>query len=128
MLVMLFLSACGAGRSTPEPPKSPQIPPPIDPDCTATLQWVGPTERVDGTKLNASEIAQYTMYGSLSAYTGRDHVPDYSFAIPDPYVMLWELRDLQAGTNWIWMTATDTDGLESNHSNVVIKEVSAHCD
>lgn len=113
-----MVSGCGGGGSSEQP---------VTLDCTLTAQWQGPTERENDDPLEPEEIRQFTIFGSREAYSGSQHEPDYTYVITDPYVMLWEIRNLPGGTHWVWMTATDTGGLESAHSNVQTKVLPGGC-
>jgi hypothetical protein len=122
---LLVVGSCQS-RDVPTPVILP-VPPVVILDCAYTANWTGPAARVDDTPLTLDELVMFTLYGSRTEYSGPTHEPDYTYEITDPYVMLWELRDLSGGTHWVWMTTTDSGGLESDHSNVVTVDIDTRC-
>lgn len=90
---------------------------------SADLSWTAPTERVDGTALDPSEIAEYRVYRAVDSdidpssapatvSTGNAEVVTIDL-MPraEPYMLLFAV------------TAVDTAGNESDLSNVEIKSV-----
>jgi len=109
-----MLAGCGQGGGF-NPPE-----PPVATDCTAFLQWIAPTERMDGTPLLITELSKYTVYVSESPEP-LDMLIEMVIEISDPNVISWEVFDL-SHPHWFWVTATDTEGLESGPSNVEGKD------
>jgi hypothetical protein len=65
-----------------------------------------------------SEISSYTIYFGTEA----GNYP-YSVAIDDPSSTSVDIPDLPAGTYYLVITATDSQGLESGHSNIAVREI-----
>jgi hypothetical protein len=78
-----------------------------------SLNWVAPTENVDGS--NLTDLAGYRIYwGSTSRnYTNMVDVPDSQTAS--------HTLDLESGDYYVAMTALDLEGNESAYSNEVLK-------
>lgn len=113
LLPLLLLAGCDlwGDKAPPEPPVV---------DCSAFLQWVAPTERADGTPLLISELSKFTIYVSESSEP-EDMLIEMVIDISDPNLISWEVFEL-SHKHWFWVTATDTDNLESGPSNVVDKD------
>ena len=84
---------------------------------SATLSWVAPTLRVDGTPLG--NLAGYRIrYGTApGSYTQQ-------LQIPNPGITSCVIENLPAGTYYFVAIAYDSGGLESEHSAVVSKTIS----
>lgn len=81
-----------------------------------TLSWVAPTRRVDGTAL--TDLAGYELhYGRLPG------IYDYHVRIDNPGLTRYVVGNLAPGNWYFSMTAFDSDGTESRHSNEVLKRV-----
>ena len=84
---------------------------------SATLSWTAPTSRVDGSPL--TNLAGYRIfYGRMSG------VYDYEIAIDNPGVATYVVEDLVSGDWFFTLAAYDADGLESDRSNEVVREIS----
>jgi hypothetical protein len=85
---------------------------------SVSLSWVAPTSRSDGTPISVSELSGYTVhYGSEpGSYTN-------SVGIDDPFATSLTVTDLPVGTYYFVLTAEDSNGLESDYSGVVTKQV-----
>ena len=83
-----------------------------------SISWVAPTSRVDNSTLSLSEIAGYRVY------RGTD--PDNLVLLKDttdPSITNLNITETQPGTYYYAVTTYDTNGLESNYSEVVSKTV-----
>ena len=82
---------------------------------SVTLQWEPPTENVDGTAID--DLSGFRIYyGEISgAYTD-------DLAVDNPAETQYRLA-LPSGAYYFAMTALDTEGNESSHSNEVLKIV-----
>ncbi len=78
-----------------------------------SLDWVAPTENVDGTPL--TDLTAYRIY-----YGAGSRSYDDVLDLPDPAATSYTV-DLVSGTYYVAMTAIDGDGNESAYSNEVIK-------
>jgi hypothetical protein len=83
---------------------------------SVTLSWTAPTTREDGTSLT-NLAGYYIRYGRMSG------VYDYEIKVDNPGVTTYLVEGLQSGTWYFVLSAYDGDGLESNASNEVVKEV-----
>jgi hypothetical protein len=83
---------------------------------SATLSWVPPATRTDGTSLAISEIDGYRIYMG-DTQTTLLPVMD----VNDSSVTQFTLTDIATGTYYFSVTAYDTDGNESGLSNIVSK-------
>jgi hypothetical protein len=82
----------------------------------ATLSWVAPTERTDGTAL--TDLAGYTIhYGRLSG------VYDYQIDINTPGVVTYLVENLVPGEWYFAVTAYDSGGLTSDYSNEAYRQI-----
>lgn len=76
----------------------------------ATLSWVAPTQRIDGTPLQ--NLAGYTIaYGRMSG------VYDYKIDVANPGTTTYVVENLVPGDWYFSLKAYDTAGLESELSN-----------
>lgn len=77
----------------------------------ATLTWVAPTTRIDGSFVPMSEIAGYKIYRGASSDSMIPVV-----IINDPYTMEYQFSTftLDDDTYYFSVTAFDTDDLESD--------------
>ena len=126
LLVSLMLSACGGGGGE-SPDSGSQSTTTGDTNTgtatpattgTLSLRWAAPAERSNGDSLSLSEISSYTIYFGTEA----GNYP-YSVAIDDPSSTSVDIPDLPAGTYYLVITATDSQGLESGHSNIAVREI-----
>lgn len=86
-----------------------------DMDVEVTINWVPPTENVDGSPL--VDLASYTVYYGRSA-----GVYDVSYVVSDPTQTtdIFTVLGVQDGESiYVVMTAWDDDGNESTYSNEV---------
>jgi hypothetical protein len=83
---------------------------------SATLSWVAPTQRDDGSPL--TNLAGYRVrYGtSPGSYPNQ-------LQIPNPGITSCVIENLPAGTYYFVATAYDSDGRESEYSGVVTKTI-----
>ncbi len=84
---------------------------------SATLSWNAPTERTDGSPL--TNLAGYMIY-----YGRMSGVYDYQVDIDSPGVLTYVVEDLVAGEWYFSLAAYDAEGLESDRSNEVVREIS----
>ena len=83
---------------------------------SATLSWLAPTQRTDGSPLN--DLAGFTVYWgtSLGSYPN-------SATITNPGVATYVVDQLTPATWFFVVTAVDSSGRESSFSNVASKAV-----
>src|SRR5690606_37356498 len=77
---------------------------------SATLTWVAPTLRTDGTLLD--DLAGYKVYWGTES---RNYTE--SIQIDNPGVTTYVVENLGPGTHYFATTALSSDGLESDYSN-----------
>ena len=82
----------------------------------ATLSWLPPTERNDGTAL--TDLAGYTVYWSLNP---RRFVN--SMVLDNPGLTSYMVTGLTRGTWYFSMTAFDSEGISSQYAGVVSKVI-----
>ncbi|MFB3106645.1 MAG: hypothetical protein ACE1ZA_17210 [Pseudomonadales bacterium] len=80
---------------------------------TVSLDWVAPTQNVDGTPL--TNLAAYRIY-----YGSGSRSYDDFLDVTDPTATSYAV-DVVSGTYYVAMTAINGDGNESAYSNEVIK-------
>lgn len=84
---------------------------------SATLSWSAPTERTDGSAL--TNLAGYRIfYGRMSG------IYDYEIEIDNPGLLTYVVEDLGSGDWYFSLSAYDTEGLESDRSEEVLREIS----
>ena len=84
---------------------------------SASLSWVAPTARIDGTPL--TNLAGYTVfYGRMSG------IYDYQIDINNPGILTYVVENLVSGDWYFALAAYDSQGLESDRSNEVLREIS----
>ncbi len=115
LLLTFVLIGCGGGSNNSDNNSSAAS---TDKSASASLNWVAPTTRTDGTPLPMSEIAGYKIYMGSSA-TNLTLVTD----IPDAYTMEHEITDLDDGTHYFAVSAYSTENIESDKSEVVNKTI-----
>ncbi len=83
---------------------------------SATLNWVAPTQRTDGTAL--TNLAGYKVYWGET----EGSYPNAA-TITNPGMTTYQVDNLGSGTWYFVMTAYDTNGIESGYSNPASKTV-----
>ena len=84
---------------------------------SATLSWAAPTTRTDGTPL--TNLAGYTVfYGRMSG------TYDYQIDINNPGVSTYIVENLVSGNWYFALAAYDSQGIESDRSNEVLRQIS----
>ncbi len=84
---------------------------------SATLSWTAPTARTDGTPL--TNLAGYTVfYGRMSG------IYDYRIDISNPGILAYVVENLVSGDWYFALAAYDSQGLESDRSNEVLRNIS----
>ncbi|MEZ5543421.1 MAG: fibronectin type III domain-containing protein [Pseudomonadota bacterium] len=83
-----------------------------------TLSWTAPVARTDGTPLALSEIAGYRVHYGTSRGNYQNHIN-----ITDGSLQSATLSGVPVGTYYVTMSTYDANGLESNYSSPVIKQV-----
>ncbi|MEJ2610337.1 MAG: putative Ig domain-containing protein [Candidatus Thiodiazotropha sp.] len=83
---------------------------------SATLSWVAPSARTDGSSLSLSEIAGYRVYMG----TNRNNL-EAIVDLDDSSLTRHRVEDLRAGTYYFALTAYDRSGNESELSNIATK-------
>jgi hypothetical protein len=84
---------------------------------SATLSWMPPTQRSDGTAL--TNLAGYKIRYGTSAGNYTSEV-----SVANPGVASYVVDDLSSGTYFFAIAAYDSSGTESNLSNAVSKTIS----
>lgn len=85
---------------------------------TATVNWVVPTTNTDGTPL--TDLASYKVsYGTSSGNLS------YSALVSDPQATSKTITALGAGTWYFAARAVNSNGVESNNSNIAQRTISA---
>ena len=83
---------------------------------SVTLSWEAPTTREDGTPLT-NLAGYYIYYGRMSG------VYDYEIKIDNPGITTYVVEGLTPGTWYFVLTSYDSDGVESDYSEEVVREV-----
>ena len=83
---------------------------------SVTLSWEAPTTRADGSPL--ANLAGYNIY-----YGRMSGVYDYEINIDNPGVTTYVVEGLTPGTWYFVLTSYDSDGIESDYSEEVVREV-----
>ena len=87
-------------------------------DSSATVNWVAPVARADGSPLSLADIGGYRVYYGTTEgdYPNRIDVTDGT-------AVGTVLTDLPPGTYYFVVTTQDTAGRESEYSDVLIKTI-----
>lgn len=104
---LLILAGCGGGADT--------VPLP-DNTCTATLTWEYPVVRLDGTTLSREELQKLTIYVNEQSGMNEETIERIE-DIMDINIITWEVRQLNDGVHWFYLTVTDVKNTESGFSN-----------
>jgi fibronectin type 3 domain-containing protein len=104
----LLLSNCGGGGGG----KGNNI----SDSSTVTLHWTAPSTRMDGSYLSLSELSGYRLYYGESI-NDRNILID----IGDNSITEYTLTREQDSALYYTVTAYDTLGIESDHSNAALK-------
>jgi len=84
---------------------------------SVTLSWSAPTARTDGSPL--TNLAGYKIfYGRMSG------IYDYQIRINNPGILTYVVENLVSGDWYFALAAYDSQGLESDRSNEVLREIS----
>jgi hypothetical protein len=83
---------------------------------SVSLSWVPPTARTDGSSLDLSEISGYRIYMGTAA-NNLEQIVDLADSSVNDYVV----DNLVNGDYYFAVTTYDTDGNESDFSNVAMK-------
>ncbi len=84
---------------------------------SASLSWTAPTARTDGSPL--TNLAGYKVfYGRMSG------IYDYQIDISNPGILTYVVENLVSGDWYFALAAYDSQGLESDRSNEVLREIS----
>ena len=117
-----------SGTESPEPlPEEPTpidptpiVPTPVQPTPTtgaATLNWLPPTENIDGSMLD--DLAGYKIYYG----TSPDSFPNV-ISISNPGLSSFVIDNLSTNTTYYFtITALNSNGIESRFSNIVSKNI-----
>ncbi len=84
---------------------------------SATLSWTAPTARTDGSPL--TNLAGYKIY-----YGRMSGIYDYQIDISNPGILTYVVENLVSGDWYFALAAYDSQGLESDRSNEVIRQIS----
>ena len=84
---------------------------------SATLSWIAPNARTDGSLL--TNLSGYTVfYGRMSG------IYDYQIDINNPGILTYVVENLVSGDWYFALAAYDSQGLASDRSNEVLREIS----
>ena len=117
----VLLAACGGGggSASTDATQSPTSDSPTAPAAatgTATLSWVAPQTKADGSAL--SDLAGYRIYYGTSSGSYTESV-----TISDPSATTYTLQNLSASTYYFVLRAYDTTNAESASSAEVSKTI-----
>ena len=84
---------------------------------SATLSWIPPTQRTDSTPLTG--LAGYRIY-----YGRMSKTYDYQIDVHNPGVVTYVIENLVSGDWYFALSAYDSQGLESDRSNEVLRNIS----
>lgn len=84
---------------------------------SATLSWIAPTERTDGSSLG-NLAGHKIFYGRLSG------IYDYQITVSNPGIATFVVENLGSGDWYFAMVAYDSQGIESDRSNEALFEIS----
>jgi hypothetical protein len=84
---------------------------------SATLSWIPPTQRTDSTPL--TDLAGYRIY-----YGRMSKTYDYQINVDNPGVVTYVVENLVSGDWYFALSAYDSQGLESDRSNEVLRKIS----
>jgi len=107
--ILILLVGCDGGSSTT--PTS---------DCIATVTWEVPTQRMDGTPILIADISKITIYMSEAPFTD-DMYKELEVQILNPMLITWEIKNVDIGEHWFYLTITDTEDNTSAYSNILGK-------
>lgn len=85
---------------------------------TATLSWVAPATRQDGSPFSLSDLRGYNVYEGTST-SNMSRVKAINVAATTVYTV----SNLAVGTHYFTVTAYDTTGAESSRSNIASKTI-----
>jgi hypothetical protein len=83
---------------------------------SVTLSWNPPTSRVDGSALT-------NLAGSKIYYGRMSGIYDYEIDIDSPGISTYVVEGLMSGEWFFALAAYDAEGLESERSNEVLREI-----
>jgi len=110
-----ILSGCGLERSTTSNTGAAQ---PATSKGEIKLAWIPPSTRADGTYLPLDSLAGYRIYIGTSSDTLHEIVD-----LNDREINDYTVKDLSSGSYYFSITAYDSEGLESNRSQVILLSV-----
>ncbi len=84
---------------------------------SAALSWTAPTERTDGSPL--TNLAGYKIY-----YGRMPGIYDYQIDINNPGILTYVIENLVSGDWYFALTAYDSEDIESDRSNEVLRQIS----
>ncbi|MEJ2691642.1 MAG: fibronectin type III domain-containing protein [Candidatus Thiodiazotropha sp.] len=112
-IATILLTACGGGGgSSSNDNRQPSA------GNSVLLSWVAPTTRVDDSFLPVSELDGYRIYYGTTAADLNVLVD-----LNDDSITEYTVDTLPAGNYYFAVTAYDTEGTESNLSNLINKDV-----
>ena len=82
---------------------------------SVTLSWTAPTENSDGSPL--TDLAGYKLYYGLSEGSYPNEI-----IIDNPGLVTYVIENLSPNTYYFVATSVNTNGVESDYSNVTMKE------
>ena len=120
-LIIAQLGACGGGGGSSSAENSLvslTSLPNIVPAGSATLNWTAPVARSDQSPLSLADIGGYRVYyGTVEGeYT-------YQVDVKDGTAVEAVIDDLSTGTYYFVVTTYDTEGRESEYSELVLKTI-----
>lgn len=84
---------------------------------SATLSWAAPNARTDGSPL--TDLTGFKIfYGRMSG------IYDYQIDINNPAILIYVIENLVSGDWYFALTAYDSEGVESDRSNEVLRQIS----
>jgi fibronectin type 3 domain-containing protein len=84
---------------------------------SVSLSWIPPTTRADGSTLQAHELAGYRIYMGTSSSSLQPLLD-----LDDETISQYTVEKLQSGEYYFAVSAYDTDGLESQLSQIILMQ------
>ena len=116
--ITALIALSGGGSQVVQGTFAVNKPAPTSGTGSATLSWVAPSSRADGTPMSLSELAGYGIYHGTDA-----NQLSLLVNFQDPTATTHTVSSLPAGTHYFAITTRDVYGWESPKSKVLSKTI-----